>query len=50
MTATHVLTILAVGDLPRAVAFYVDGFGWPKVVTPGASPTDSRGLRMESWR
>jgi len=32
MTATHVLTILAVDDLPRAVAFYVDGFGWPKVV------------------
>jgi catechol 2,3-dioxygenase-like lactoylglutathione lyase family enzyme len=30
--ARHVLTILAVDDLPRAVGFYVQGFGWEKVV------------------
>jgi 3-methyladenine DNA glycosylase AlkD/predicted enzyme related to lactoylglutathione lyase len=29
--ARHVLTILAVEDLPRAVAFYGAAFGWPQV-------------------
>lgn len=28
----HVLTILAVEDLPRSVAFYRRAFGWPQVV------------------
>ena len=33
MTETHhVLTILAVADLPRAVAFYRDAFGWEQMV------------------
>ncbi len=31
-TARHVLTILAVEDLPRAVTFYRDAFGWEQVV------------------
>lgn len=30
--ARHVLTILAVADLPRAVRFYRMAFGWPRVV------------------
>jgi predicted enzyme related to lactoylglutathione lyase len=32
MTARHVLTILAVADLRRAVDFYTRAFGWPKTV------------------
>ncbi|HEY3446260.1 MAG TPA: VOC family protein [Myxococcales bacterium] len=32
MTAEHVLTILAVGDLSRARAFYRDAFGWAQPV------------------
>ncbi len=30
--ARHVLTILAVSDLPRAVAFYSEAFGWEQLV------------------
>lgn len=30
--ARHVLTILAVEDLPRAKAFYATAFGWPQAV------------------
>ena len=30
--ATHVLTILAVEDVPRAAAFYDRAFGWPRLV------------------
>jgi catechol 2,3-dioxygenase-like lactoylglutathione lyase family enzyme len=30
--ARHVLTILAVADLPRAVRFYRKAFGWPRAV------------------
>ena len=30
--ATHVLTILAVEDVPRAAAFYERAFGWPRLV------------------
>lgn len=30
--AKHVLTILAVEDLPRATSFYAQGFGWAQVV------------------
>jgi len=32
MAARHVLTILAVGDFPRAVAFYASAFGWRQIV------------------
>lgn len=32
MEARHVLTILAVRSLPRAVAFYRQAFGWPSPV------------------
>ncbi|HEY3356812.1 MAG TPA: VOC family protein [Polyangia bacterium] len=32
MTARHVLTILAVADVPRAAAFYATGLGWERVV------------------
>ncbi len=31
-TARHVLTILAVSDLSRAVAFYREAFGWEQLV------------------
>ena len=31
-TVRHILTILAVRDLPRAVRFYRDAFGWPTTV------------------
>ncbi len=35
MLARHVLTILAVRDLQRAVRFYTEAFGWPaRVETP----------------
>ena len=35
-STTHVLTILAVEDLPRAVTFYASGFDWRQVVgAPG---------------
>jgi steroid delta-isomerase-like uncharacterized protein len=32
MPARHALTILAVDDLPRAIAFYEAAFGWPRIV------------------
>lgn len=32
MTARLALVILAVGDLPRATAFYREAFGWPLAV------------------
>lgn len=32
MQARHVLTILAVRDLRRAVTFYLEAFGWKQVV------------------
>ncbi|MBI3071554.1 MAG: VOC family protein [Deltaproteobacteria bacterium] len=32
MTATHVLTIVAVADVQRAAAFYRAAFGWQTVV------------------
>ncbi|MGC4116017.1 MAG: hypothetical protein QM765_15815 [Myxococcales bacterium] len=32
MPARHVLTILAVGDLARAQAFYREAFGWMQPV------------------
>jgi len=32
MSTRHALTILAVDDLPRAVAFYEAAFGWPRIV------------------
>jgi catechol 2,3-dioxygenase-like lactoylglutathione lyase family enzyme len=32
MTCRHILTILAVEDLGRAVRFYELAFGWPRVV------------------
>ena len=36
MTARHVLTILAVAELPAAAAFYDRAFGWPRPVdVPG---------------
>jgi lactoylglutathione lyase len=33
MTARHAITILAVEDLARSVAFYEAAFGWPRSVT-----------------
>lgn len=33
MTTKHALTILAVEDLPRSVAFYSVAFGWPQIVS-----------------
>lgn len=46
----HVLTILAVADLERAVRFYCDGFGWlPRVETPvyvELGLPDGRGLGL----
>jgi predicted enzyme related to lactoylglutathione lyase len=32
MTCKHILTILAVSDLPRSVKFYSHAFGWTKIV------------------
>lgn len=35
MSVRHVLTILAVDDLPRAARFYTNAFGWsPSIETP----------------
>jgi uncharacterized protein len=49
-TPRHVLTILAVEDLPRSVAFYRAGFGYsPKVETPvyvELTLPDGRGLGL----
>lgn len=35
MSARHVLTILAVDDVPRAAAFYAGVFGWMRTVEAG---------------